>query len=430
MTAPARQRFLPLSITRIVDHLDPVGGAATDSEADPFDDVAELVAALYHFEFHGREKSVSDLWFRVAVDGESDAAAELSRSLIRLLEDSNYHRMSLDEVERAMETEMLIPLRLEVDLDDYRELLVYRRGSRHEEVEVSSWGGLRKRHRDVTVDTRLVLHTQVRSADWFAERGLDAGASGLVPDHVDLKHFRDVPRANIKSLLPSVQVRFRAIDSLLLGVPAVASGIVVLTTKLLTTLGLVFVFIGAWLGLRSDEPTLDQGALVALFGGLAALGGFLVRQWTKLKNRRVKYLKVLSEHLFHHSIGDGADVVHALMFAAEQQEVTEVLIAYRFLSAAPDGRSVAELDAEIEAWLQCSAGIDIDFDIHGAVTKLIALDLVTVDESASADEDGATSGATRLRARPFDEVLRSLKARWDALFADESAAHLPVTTQR
>ena len=430
MTAPTRQRFLPLSITRIVDRLEPLDDGVTGAGSGTFDEVAELVAALYHFEFHGREKSLSDLWFRVVVDGESGAAAALSRSLVRLLEDSNYRRMSLDEVERSMATEMLIPLRLDVDLDDYRELLLYRRGSRHEEVEVSSWGGLRKRRRDVTVDTRLVVHTQVRSADWFAEHGVDAGARGLVPGQVDLKHFRDVPRANIKSLLPSVQVRFRPIDSLLLGVPAVASGIVVLTTKLLTTLGLVFVFVGAWLGLRSDEPTLDQGALVALFGGLAALGGFLVRQWTKLKNRRVKYLKVLSEHLFHHSIGDGADVLHALMFAAEQQEVAEVLIAYRFLAAAPDGRGVDELDTAIEAWLHQSAAVDIDFDIHGAVTKLISLDLVTVDESASVDGAASPSGATRLWARPFDEVRRSLIARWDALFVDESAAHLPVTTQR
>jgi len=335
----------------------------------------------------------------------------------------------MDEVARAMEAEMLIPLRLEVDLDDYRELLLYRRGSRREVVEIRSWGGFRKRRRDVTVDTRLVLHTQIRAADWFAERGIDAGARGLVPGRVELKHFRDVPRADIKSLLPSVQVRFRPVDSLLLGVPAVASGIVVLTTKLLTTIGLMFVLLGAWLGLRSDEPTLDQGALVALVGGLVALGGFLIRQWTKLKNRRVKYLEVLTQHLYHHTIGDGADVVHALMFAAEQQEVAEVLIAYRFLAAAPDGRSVADLDADVEAWLQHDSGLDIDFDVHGAVTKLVALDLVTAEEAAAADATGAGSGTTRLRTRSRDEVLRILNARWDALFVDEAASRLPVTTQ-
>lgn len=429
MTLTARQRFLPRQITRLINGSGPSALPAGGDELHDFDRVADLVAALYHFEFHGREQAIAELWDRALHDGDADAAADLRRSLAGLLEDSNYHRMSMDEVEQAVDTETLIPLRLDVVLDDYRELLIYRRGSRHEQVDVRGWGGLRHTQRNVTIDTRLVMHAQVQPAEWFAQRDIDPAERGLEPGRIILKHFRDVPRANIKSLLPSVQVRFRPIDSLMLGIPAVASGLIVLLTKLLTTLGLVFVFIGAWIGLRSEEPTLDQGALVALFGGLVALGSFLVRQWTKLKNRRVRYLKVLTEHLYHHTIGDGPDVVHALMYSAERQEVAELLLAYRFLLATPAGRTVGELDDDIEGWLHSASCCDIDFDIDDAVTKLDALGLITTGRSMTPD-DATAQRTGRLVARPATAVRSELNVRWDALFSDDAESHVPVTKQR
>ncbi len=418
-----------MQITRLVDALrshEVPGGAPVDAD---FDRVTELVAALYHFEFHRREEAAVHTWHRATADRDRDAAAELSDRLRTLLEDSNHRAMTMAEIDDAMTRESLIPLRLEVDFDDYREMLIYRRGTRHDEVELRTWAGLRRRRRPITLDERLVLHTQVQSREWFERQGRDPADRGLVPDQITLKHFRDVPRANITSLIPSVQVRFRRVDTLMLGVPAVASGLVVLLTKALSTIGLIFVLIGAWLGLRSEEPTLDQGALVALIGGLVALGSFLVRQWTKLKNRRVRYLKVLTESLYHHMIGDGPDVLHALMYAAERQEVAEVVIAYRFLLAAPEGRTAAELDDEIEAWLAGITDTDIDFDIDDAVTKLLALDMA---HTGSRDGDGQRDrdARDRLVATSVPEVLTDLNRRWDALFSTDETDHVPVTKQR
>jgi hypothetical protein len=83
----------------------------------------------------------------------------------------------------------------------------------------------------------------------------------------------------------------------------------------------------------------SYGALVALFGGVIALGGFLVRQWTKLMNRRITYLKTLSETLYVRTLADGPGVLHTLLSSAEQQEVIEVILAYRFLLDAPGGLS-------------------------------------------------------------------------------------------
>lgn len=380
--------------------------------AEAYRSWARLVSALYHFEFHGREQAVVEAWESAATD--PDAVRTVTDELAVLLEDANYVEVTVEELHDAMVRESLIPLRLEVDIDDYDQLLVFRRGSRQETVEVSRWKGLRTEERTITVDDRVIVLTQVKPLTWFEEHGIDPAERNLIPGHISLKEFKDVPRADIEMLLPSTRVRFRPVDAVLVGLPAVVSGIVVLATKLLPTLGLMFVLVGAWLGVRDEEPRLDQGALVALLGGVVALGGFLLRQWSKLKNRRLKYMKTMSETLYFRTLADGPGVLHTLLSSAEEQEVVEVLLAYRFLLAAPEGRNAEELDAAVERWVGETCRKDVDFDIGNALEKLRGLGLV--------------EGEGLLRARPMADALARLDRRWDDLFRHRSdGAVAPVT---
>ena len=390
------------------------------SDAAAFRSLSRMVSALYHFEFHDREQAVLAAWSEAADD--TGAGGDIAAEVTGLLVGANYVEVTEEELLTALAEESLLPLRLEVDPDDYEVLLIYRRGSRREEVEVSRWKGLRSERRCITVDDRVVVLTRVKPRAWFDERGVDPADRDLVPGQLSLKEFQRVPRADIEMLLPSTRVRFRLIDTLLVGVPAVVSGIVVVTTKLLPTLGLIFVLVGAWIGIRDDRPQLDQGALVALIGGLVALGGFLVRQWTKLKNRRLSYLKTLSETLYFKTLADGPGVIHTLLSSAEEQEVIEVLLAYRFLLRAPDGLASDELDEAVEAWLQGTCQEDVDFEVADAVAKLRSL--------------GLAHGEQRLRALPLDDAFAHLDGRWDDLFQQqpedqhdggEDPAVVPVT---
>ncbi len=399
-----KERFIPQRVGQLMGELAdlPWQGASGTEE---FRSLGRLVAALYHFEFYDREQSLIGAWEQA----EDDPAAHaiVRQELTALLDAANYVEVTMDELHDAMARESLIPLRLQVDLDDYEELLIYRRGSQRRTVEVSKWKGLRTMQRTITIEERVVVLTLVKADSWFHERGIDPAARDLVPGQVSLKQFQQVPRADIEMLLPSTQVRLRPIDSLLVGVPALASGIAVLATKLLSTLGLIFVLIGSWLGLRDEQPELDQGALVVLFGGLVTLGGFLFRQWAKLKNRRITYLKTLSEALYFRTLADGPGVFHTLLSSAEQQEVIEVLVAYRFLLAAPpQGCTRDDLDLAIERWLSATCQRDIDFHIDDALDKLRKLDIV---------EDGL-----RLQCQPLPEALARLDRRWDDLFRHQS----------
>lgn len=395
-----RERFVPQRLGTLTAGLADMD-EPDEGVADRFRAFSRLASALYHYEFHDREQAAVEAWDRVQEDPA--AAMAVTAELTGLLDGANYTPVTKAELDDAMVRESLVPLRIEVDLDDYDEMLIYRRGSHTSTVEVPKWKGLRTEERRITIDERVVVHTRVKPRAWFEEHEVDAAGRNLVPGHVSLKQFQNVPRADIEMLLPSAQVRFRPVDTILVGVPALASGALVLATKLLPTLGLIFLLLGAWLGLREDQPDLDQTSLVILFGGALTLGGFFFRQWTKLKNRRVEYLKTLSENLYFRSLGDGAGVLHSLLSAAEEQEIVEVLLGYRFLLAASDGLSADQLDVVVETWLRRTCHIEIDFDVHDSIAKLRRLHVIT--------EKGGV-----MRAVPVVEALEQLNRRWDDLF--------------
>jgi hypothetical protein len=426
------ERFLPHGAVALQQEL--AARPFTDpADADRFRAFSRLVGALIHYRFHEREQSVVSAWQSIGDDPDTadqaavgrpattpaansasstasdtstdndNAGRVVSAELRALLEHANYADVTMEDVEQALQEESLIPLRLSVDLDDYEELVIRRRGGHEEEVELKSFFGLRTKRKTITVDDRTVIFTRIKPAAWFAQRGIDPAGRNLVPGAASLKMFQNVPRADVEMLLPSTEVKFRTIDTLTMAVPAVASGIAVVATKLLPTIGLIALAAGFALGLRDERPALDQSTLLVLMGGMMTLGGFLFKQYSTLKNRRVNYLKTLSENLYFRSMGDGAGVLHTLLATAEQQEVAEVLLAYRFLLDEPDGLTADKLDRRIEDWYAQSA-VTIDFDVPDAVAKLHELNLVEQGDD------------TTLRARPLTDSLAVLDGIWDDLF--------------
>ena len=114
---------------------------AEDHGAEQFRSFSRLTSALCHYEFHDREQVVTEAWDKVGDD--PGVAAELTG----LLDGANYTPVTMAELEDALANESLIRMRLKVDLDDYDELLIYRRGSQQDTVEIPKWKGLRSEER-------------------------------------------------------------------------------------------------------------------------------------------------------------------------------------------------------------------------------------------------------------------------------------------
>ena len=128
---------------------------------EQFRSFSRLTSALYHYEFYDREQVVTEAWERVGDD--PGAASLVAGELTGLLDGANYIPVTMAELDDALANESLIPLRLEVDLDDYDELLIYRRGSELDTVEIPKWMGLRSKERTITVDKRVVVYTRVKA---------------------------------------------------------------------------------------------------------------------------------------------------------------------------------------------------------------------------------------------------------------------------
>jgi hypothetical protein len=413
-----RERFVPRRVAEVAQRLESIPLVdSTPHDGRRWSAMSRLVSALYHHEFHSLEQRTAGAWERMSND--PSAADEVTGDLTGLLDGANYTSVSDAELDDAMENEALIPLRLDVDFDLYDELLIYRRGTRTDVVERTRF--LRKDESlEITVDDDVIVHSRIKSAEWFAQNDIDPEARGIVPGHASLKQFRNVPRADIEMLLPATEVGFRTVDTLKIAVPAVASAIVVFTTKLLPTLGLMFVLFGFYVGLRDEQPEINQGAILVLFGGLAAVGSFMFKQWNKLKNRRIDYLKTLSENLYFRTVADGPGVFHILLSSAEEQEVNEVLIAYRLLLSASEAPTAFELDSIAERWLSDAFDTDIDFEIDDALGKLERLGI------AAPDSNG------RWVPVALHEALIRLDRRWDEIFGfDEEEADIDdeVTTE-
>lgn len=407
------ERWIPFRRTDLVDLL-----AAESPDPEGFRALARIVAAMVHHEHQGHLERIADAFapfdrdtdHRVVRTWTADEQAECQRTLVAEVEEmtaaANYERVTADHLDHALESESLLRVRLQADLDDFEEVLFFRRGLTDRTEEVRTWFGLRRKEVDFTSCDRVLVYLKYKDAPYFEEQGrtdLD-----FAPGSTIIKLFQDVPRADLEMLLPNTEVRMRPMDKLAIGIPALISGIVVLVTKLASSLGLLALLVLFWLGLRDDEVRIGQTQLAAIAIGFGSLVGYAWRQWTKFKNRRIQFMKMLSESLYFRNLDNDMGVFHHLLDAAAEEEIKEILLALRFLRQEP--ATPAELDARIEAWFRDHLGCTLDFDVEDAVEKLRELDLV------EEEPDG------RLAAHGLLEARRRIDARWDGLFTPEEAA--------
>ena len=408
------ERFIPFRKTSIVTMC---ADEVAAGERKSFQAFAELLASLLHHEFRAKLEALKDAYYPFNPDTDTRTIVELGPTerqaaqqrlvdeLTALAEDANFERISADDLGRAFVEESLMKVRLEADFDDFEQVVFYRRGVHTRQEELKHLFGLHRRTIEFTNYGKVLVYVKFKDAAHFDAKGKDVDDLPFKPGSTIIKLFQDVPRADLEMLFPNARVRMRLVDKLLIGVPAVVSGVIVVVTKLIASLIPVLLLLGFWLGVRREPVELNQAQLVALGAALAAFGGFLVRQYTKFKNRKIQFMKALSENLYFRNLDNDAGVFHHLLDAAEEEEVKEAVLAYHFLRTAGRPLTAAELDRRIEDWFTGRWDATFDFEVDDGVGKLRRLRLV--------DDDGQG----RLTAVALDEAKRRLDQIWDDLFA-------------
>ena len=410
MTEPGSKfRFIPYRRRDIVEMC--LQENRPEVEAEDFRQLGYMLEQIFHFEFHQVVEALKNAYMDLDPDSdtrnpgidEQDAAPAFVQLLDGLLEKANYERVTEADLNQALTESSLFKIRLHVDFDDFSEVSLFARGQSTRRETLPIWFGLRSRSIEFVNYDRVVVYIKIRDDYEHGKQDFASCRAGATL----LKLFRNVPRADLEMLFPNTRVRMRLLDKLLIGVPALVSGGVVLTTKLGASLVLLGSLVGYWLGVSKQPAELNQAGIMVLLAGVFALGGYLWKQFSNFKNRKLRFMQALTQNLYFKNLDNNAGVFHRLSNDAEEEESKEAILAYYFLLTSEKALGRSELDRAIENWFETRWDCAIDFEIDDALQKLLTLGLVE-------ENDG------RLGAIPVAEGIRLLDQRWDNYFVAES----------
>ena len=377
-------RFIPFRRVDIL-HMCRQDGRLDEARQKQLELAGDAIDTHFAREFHGIKARLKEAYGPLDPDAdtrlvrecrEPRASVELASILGAVLDRANYERVSDEALQRAFATASLFHVQLYVDMNDFEEVFLYVRGASHREEELRKLFGLWRKTVEFLNFDRVVLFIRFKE-DVDAESTL----GGCQPGSTMLKLFQNVPAADVEMLFPNTRVGMRTLDKLLIGVPALVSGGVVMTTKMGATLVLLGSLVGFWVGLSSDPVTLDRPAVLALAAGVGALGGYLWKQFSKFRNRKLKYTQALTENLYFKLLDNNAGVIYRVLDEAEESESKESLLAYYFLLLQESPVTAETLDQQIEDWLASHWQCRLDFEIADALQKLQRLGLARTHDN-------------------------------------------------
>jgi hypothetical protein len=393
--------FIPFRKRDIVEML-LIDAQLPDAQEKQFREFCEILQSVFHFDYHHTLEDLKNAYAPLNPDRDTRrpagiveaASGQFAQQMETLLERANYEKLTEADMQRALEENSLFKLRLHVDFEDFDEVLLFTRGEHVKQETEKRFFGLLERSLSFNNFDRVVIYIRFKT--------------GLTL----LKLFQNVPRADMEMLFPNTRVGMRLIDKLIIGVPALASGVVVLSTKVGASILLLGALLGYWLGLSTEPVELSKATAIALLAGMGGLGSFIWKQFSNFRNRKLRFLQSLTENLYFKNLDNNAGVFHRLVDDAEEEECKEAILAYFFilfgnrLCSERAGNRQA-LDRQIETWFRQRWDCRLDFEIGDALQKLANLGLISEGEV--------------LRAEPVESARRLLDERWDNYFSTQPA---------
>ena len=406
----ALERFIPFRKSDVVDMC---LQTLTPESQQSFKEFSQLLASLLHFEYHKQLEILKDNYAPFDPNSDTRSFSPLSdeqklycqqtfaKTFTNVLNAANYEVITKQDLQDALNEESLFKVRLAVEFDDFAEVVFYRRGETQKTETISQFFGLKKQVITFTNYDRVAVFIRFKEAEHF--KATCKLPFGFEPGSTIVKLFQNVPKADLEMLFPNSEVRMRKIDKVIIGASAAVGGVVVLVTKLGASILLLAALIAYWLGLRAEDVTLTKQHFISFALGIGVFGSFIFKEWSKFKNRKIKFMKALSDNLYFKNLDNNAGVFHTLIDAAEEEDCKEAILAYTFLLKSEKGLSAEELDEQIEQWFVDNYQCELDFEIADALDKLVRLKLVEYSKD-------------RYTARSLKDAKSELDKRWDNLF--------------
>ena len=368
----------------------------TAANRDAFLNLARLLAATFHFQFHHELQDLKNAY--APFDPDSDTVGASSASEVAretqlnalfdrfgwLVERANFRRLSEQDLNAALANRSDWGLDLEVDFELFKRLELYARGDTTGTRSRRNWRNwFRWEEVPVPIYQRLVVILRLRNTG--------SRSPHLDTQNVFIKLFKDIPKMDLEMLLPGTKVRMSLVDRAKIIMPTL-TGVGITVWKIIKG-----VMLAAAAGVSSGIM------LLGLLGGTLGYGARSLFGYLRTKE---KYQLSLTKSLYFQNLDNNAGVLCRLLDEAEEQENREALLAFYFLwqLAPAQGWSSEELDRQIESYLREVTGRDIDFEVGDALNKLIRLDIVQ------------TLPNGHLRAIPIAQALTRLDQAWDNYF--------------
>ncbi len=427
-TPAEAEAFIPFILDDLVEKcLAEADGLSVDQH-DAFREFCDLFSATTNFQSHRAMGSLDKDYAFFNPDSEmrtmastradrEEAGDRVVDSFREIAENANYRRLSDEEIEASFSEQSLIKLRTAVDLDAFDKMECWVRGGDQRTHTFKNWK-FQDIEKDVSVWRRVLLLMQFKEDERLTENQLKAKKKANLPyepGKIYLYQYKDVPAADLEILFPNVRVSMNRKDQIMLGIPAVAATIgtiIKVGTKIVLVAGAVAYALTNTFELNIpffekedfNAPEAKTLAIVVL-GLLGALGGLFFKQYTSVKNKRIGFLKEVSEHLFFRNIAMNKAVFDRVIDDGEDEDCKEaMLVYYHLLTNRGLPKTRKTLDATIQDWMQSKLNVVIDFDIDGPVEKLSRANLLSEDAHG------------HLQALPLAQAKQALDQSWDNAF--------------
>jgi hypothetical protein len=400
MSAPKdSSHFIPLQTAELLDLLcgDP---ALPEDDRAPLRELADLVQGTYHLRFHRRQVELKNdyepfdpdtddtVLMRLTASQKQQRLNGLYRDMAWLLDRAHFRHLNRDDLEPFLRQASDWGIRMVVDFSAFDHAAIFVRGEAFETRKLRNWRTLfQEVEVEVPIFRRLVLILKLRA-------GSPLGA-GINTEHVFMKIFKDIPRADVDMLLPGARVTLRLLDRGKIGV-GLLSGLATMVWRMFGELTQFF-------------HDLAMSTNMA-WGLLAGCVGYGYKSYYDYQQTRQAYHLNLTQSLYFQNLDSNAGVLARLFDEAEEQETRATLLAYYCLwrFAGPEGATAEELATSMDLYLDRYAEVPLLCETHEAPDRLVRLGLAAVE-------------GQRYRAVPLRDACEALRAGWAAL-APGSAA--------
>ena len=323
----------------------------------------------------------------------------------KLVRQANYTVVPRDRVAiEILSAESHYGLDLKVDFDAFEELLVCYRGEsvtrserrvlkrffRKQEFKVPIYRRMLVLFKLKAIDRHIsdvATHRKVshEEAEKIVVKSRDHIPEQIKPENIYVKIFKDIPKSDVEMIFPNTEVKFRTKDKVWLGVTgggALGAGLFGAAGKL---------------ALALSNPLTAVGAA----GGIIML---LVRQVMNVVNQKQRYMQVLAQNLYFHAMADNRGAMTKLADRAAEEDVKEEILLYSVLAKEQvNRRDLAEVDKAIQAYIERTFGLHVDFEVEDALGRLMR------DGIVSEMPDGT------LVAKPPREAAQHIDGMWDEI---------------